>query len=722
VRVRPIGRGDSIGARRGEVVVCISAGRPTDTPASAGGRSDGLLACIGSVLTHTDPDVPILLWNVADAEVERVQSSRALDSEACLAGDVGRELLRLTTAPDEAGAGAVIAVTAPADIVLLQSSCEVAAEWLGALRQSAYVDSRVATATSISSGALPAEWSFEGAAAVVRSRSLQLAPRLPRATGPCRYVRRGALELVGESAAASAPGDAAAFSQRCIYNGLSLVLADDVLVRYRGPGGYEPWTKSLDDRPGAVERSLDRVRRALKGLSVTVDARILGRPTTGTQIHILEVIAALARTENVHLSALVPDSLGDEAARSLEAVPGLTLITNAQARAWTGDSADVVHRPYQIDNPGELTFLARLGDRFVITHQDLIGYHNPSYFSSRDAWQGYRELTRTALAIADRVLFFSAHARDDALDEELVEPGRASVVHLGVDHPLISAPPEPVSPEGASRLPPDAEVMLCIGNDYRHKNRLFALRLLDELRGRRGWPGWLVLAGPRIAHGSSAPDERRLLTERPQLSEAVLELGHVSEAEKEWLLGRARVVLYPSVYEGFGLVPFEAAARGVPCMWAPGTSLSELLADDAASIEAWNPQDTADRALTLLRDPSERRRNVDAIQAAGARLTWDDAAARLLEVYEATCDAPATPASSLHRLHGLTSGALSEDAARLLGPGGALPADLERPLLALATHPRIADPLFGALKLGYRTSYKLRRRWGRDRSEPHSRT
>ena len=52
---------------------------------------------------------------------------------------------------------------------------------------------------------------------------------------------------------------------------------------------------------------------------------------------------------------------------------------------------------------------------------------------------------------------------------------------------------------------------------------------------------------------------------------------------------------------------------------------------------------------------------------------------------------------------------------RLVGPGGELPRDVYRPLLALATHPRIAAPLFGALKLGYRASSRVRR-------ERHKRT
>ena len=55
------------------------------------------------------------------------------------------------------------------------------------------------------------------------------------------------------------------------------------------------------------------------------------------------------------------------------------------------------------------------------------------------------------------------------------------------------------------------------------------------------------------------------------------------------------------------------------------------------------------------------------------------------------------------------SGALSEDAMRLIGPGGALPSDIERPLLALATHPQIGEPMFRVIKFGYRASYRLRR-------------
>ena len=447
-----------IEARRGDVVVCVR---------SDGASEDRLDACLASVEAHTPGEVAVI---VAD----------------------GPQIFELT---------------APADVVLLSADAVVAEGWLDGLRDAAYYDSRVATASAIASGELPERNERErrgGSRAFCVPCGCARDSR--RQDGPCTYVRRAAVELAGDPLEA-------AFAGRCLEAGLCHVLADDVLV------GAPVASPDVSDAAGPA-RSLRRARRALAGLSVIVDARILSQPMTGTQRHVIEVIAALARTGNVRLRAIVTDRIDEAAARSLESVPQLELVRHADAPQMA--RADVVHRPFQLDNPGDLSFLTSLADRVVITQQDLIGYQNPSYFATRDAWEGYRELTRTGLAVADRVLFFSQHARREALDEDLVETERASVVTLGVDHRIASPP---VAPEGMSGLAPDNEVMLCLGNDYRHKNRLFALRMLDELITRHRWEGRLVLAGPHVPHGSSAPEERRMLSARPELAAAVIDLG-----------------------------------------------------------------------------------------------------------------------------------------------------------------------------------------------------
>jgi hypothetical protein len=134
-----------------------------------------------------------------------------------------------------------------------------------------------------------------------------------------------------------------------------------------------------------------------------------------------------------------------------------------------------------------------------------------------------------------------------------------------------------------------------------------------------------------------------------------------------------------------------------------------VLPDSVAAVVPWDAGASADRAFELMRTETVRDEQLAVIREAARQLTWDAAAAALVELYEATCDAAPPPGAALARADGLMSGAISEDALRLVGPAGALPREAERPLLALATHPRLAGPAFRALELGYRASYRLRR-------------
>jgi glycosyltransferase involved in cell wall biosynthesis len=738
VDVRWIQPDATLGAERGQVVVCIP----------VYGAHELFVSCLQSVLAHTADDVPILICDDASPDARSEEFVRKLEGGS----DSAHRLIYLRRERNvgfPANMNGVFAITAPADVVVLNSDCAVAAGWLEGLREAAHADSRVATATALSNHGsvvsvpkrkpiprLPQDWGLDDAAAAVAAGSLRIRPWLPTAIGHCMYIKRSALELVGDFDLAFSPGygEEVDFSQRCRRSGLSHVLADDVLVLHHGGASfmkngkrspiqdeherllairypyYHDEIRALEaDVTGPLARAMSAARRALSGTSVVIDARILAGPMTGTQLQVLEIVAALARTGKLTLTVLVPEDVSDYAARALDAMRGVRLLTRRQAAAGELEPADVVHRPYQISIAEDVTFLARLGERLIVTNQDLIGYHNPSYFASSGAWHTYRRLTRGALAVADHVVFVSEHGRDEALAEDLVDPSRASAIHNGVDHSFTAGAQALMPPRGAASLEDGAEMILCLGTDFRHKNRVFALRVLEQLQLRHQWGGYLVLAGPSVVHGSSMADEAEMVALRPTLAKRVIDVAAVSEAEKAWLFERASVVLYPTVHEGFGLVPFEAADHGVPCMWAPGTSLAEILAPSAASIVAWDPAATADRALELIRDDGARERNIEAIRGAGAELTWDRAAAQLLDVYGATCDAPATPASSLERRHGILTGPVSEDGMRLLGPGGALPTEVERPLLALATHPQIGKPMFSAIKLGYRASFRLRR-------------
>lgn len=728
----------TLDTRRGEVVVCIP----------VYGAHDQFVACLSSVLANTPADVPILVCDDASPDTRSAELVQKL-AEADTSEHSLWYLRRDRNVGFPANVNGAFAMAAPADVVVLNSDCVVADGWLEGLRDAAYSDTRVATATALTNHgsivsvpgphpqpSLPSEWTLPAAAAAVRGASLRIRPRLPTVIGHCMWVRRDALELVGDFDLAFSPGygEEVDFAQRCLHAGLSHVVADEVLVLHHGGGSfssngrrnpvkeeherilaaryphYHGAVREIEqDFTGPLARAVGAARRALCGTSVLIDARILAGPMTGTQLQVLEVIGALARTGRLRLRVIVPEQLGDYASRALAAMPEVGLVEARMAAYRSVERADLVHRPYQVRSEEDLAFLAPLGERLVVTNQDLIAFHNPSYFPSSSRWQSYCRLTKAALAIADHVVFISEHARAEALAEDLLEPSRASVVLNGVDHSLVAVETS-VPPRGVEALPDEAEVILCLGTDFRHKNRAFALRLVAELRERHDWQGYLLLAGPHVTEGSSSAEEAEFLALHPDLAGSVIDLAAVTEAEKSWLYERAGLVLYPTVYEGFGLVPFEAADHGTPCMWAPATALAEVLPAELGGLRPWDVAASAESALRLLRDERESSSQLSAIRDAARALTWDAAAAQLLDVYSATCDAPSAPSGGMARRFGVMQPEMSSDAVRLVGPDGMLPPDIERPLLAAATHPAFGAPVFAALRVGYRVGYVWRRR------------
>jgi glycosyltransferase involved in cell wall biosynthesis len=233
------------------------------------------------------------------------------------------------------------------------------------------------------------------------------------------------------------------------------------------------------------------------------------------------------------------------------------------------------------------------------------------------------------------VLFVSEHARRDAITEDLIEPQRTAVAGIGIDRPGPHEPPR--QPDG---VPPGRPLLVMIGADYLHKNRVFALELVGELRRRHGWDGLLVMVGARVVHGSSAEAEAQLLRADPELAAHVLDLGPVPEAEKQWLLQHGQALLCPSTYEGYGLTPLEAGAAGMPCIYAATTSLSEVVGAEAATIVPWDAPASADAVIALLGAGEERERHLALLSQALGRCDWEPIVDRICQVYAEAISSP----------------------------------------------------------------------------------
>jgi glycosyltransferase involved in cell wall biosynthesis len=632
-----------------------------------------------------------------------------------------------------------------ADLALILKDVQPPSGWLDRLQVHAAAESTTATVSVLSGVWLDSDGLGDELALVepvVLDGEVAAAARVILVTGPCLLITRAAFDLLGGldetlSTSASAVAD---FGLRASERGLANLIAGDVLVQAQGVGRLTPddrvelerrhpvtWTAALQPATPPLERSLDLARITLRKLCVTIDARALGPAAGGTQVYAYQLISALARTGELRIRALVgPDPEVAELLESLAAPEDITVISYEQALAGVAET-DVVHRPQQVFTLDDLELIRPLGRRLVITHLDLIAFHNPTYFAEVAHWERHVRATRMGLAAADHVVFFSSYALRDAEREDLVDTGRTSIVPLGVD---LAEPPDAtqVQPPGLdSRSEP---FLLCLGADYAHKNRPFALELTAEMRRAHGWPGIIVLVGAHVEHGSSAIAERVILERRPELAGAVIDLGPVSERERRWLMTHAAALLYPTVLEGFGLVPFEAAAARVPCLFASQSSLADLLPAELSTLDGWNLERSSALASRILSDEQARTRHIEGLRGAADAYTWRRCAEGTIEAYHRAVASRQVSSGraaweALRReqeivrldrvVHDLQSEvldaeegmrnlveSLGADGLALVGPEGLLSNDDRRALLSLAVRPKLSRPLFAAARAGYR--------------------
>jgi hypothetical protein len=683
---------------------------------------------------------------------DAIVAVRTLNVSDELSAGRGRPLVCLLYAGARGETAEVNAILAPppgVDVVLLRDTARVGSQWLERMRAAAHCDTTVISASALSCAgdSLAVTPSIavgvEGvtrradphaAAEAVATMAKRVYPRIARPEGPCVYLRHEALELLGgfDEEAVDVAQALAIFGERALGRGMLHVAADDVYVtveqddtrtspgsgqgRKRGRSAYSypangpapgsPADVDWSEEHGVLSRCLDTAQVALDGLSVTIDARALGPMLAGTQVYTIELVLALARLGDVALRVVVPPDLSPEAVKAFASVPAVELVPYAEAARGGLALSHVVHRPQQVFTEDDLALLRLLGRRIVIGQQDLIAYRNPTYHADLSTWQRYRHVTRLALAVADRAVFFSRHALLDAVREDLIDESRAVETGIGGDELWARHRPQSERP---AAVPLDGPFLLCLGTDYRHKNRPFAIALLAALRECNGWNGRLVFAGGHAACGSSAEDERAELAAHPELGDAVIDLGSVSEAGRSWLMEHAQAVLYPSLYEGFGLLPFEAARAGIPCLYAAQASLGEAAGSAAATLVPWDVQASARAVAALLVDGPPRERHLAQLRDAAARRSWAEVAGDLRGVYGDVIASPHRASVSLHwqeyerhiaELDRQLSG-LRNSVGALAGPdqGGLLSEAQGRGLMRVASRPLLRRLLFGPVGL-----------------------
>ena len=240
----------------------------------------------------------------------------------------------------------------------------------------------------------------------------------------------------------------------------------------------------------------------------------------------------------------------------------------------------------------------------VATIVDVQHLDHPAFFSHAE--RAYRKVAyESSIRNSRFVITISQHAADGIAAHTGTDPSKIRVIHLGVDLTRFQNP----------RIAERKNFLLYPANHWPHKNHR---RLFEAFARVRNHEPDLELVLTGVGHETyDAPPGVRVM-------------GRVSETELTLLYQTARAVVFPSLYEGFGLPPLEAMAADCPVASSNTASLPEVCGEAARMFHPEDIDAMTQAILDVLQNPEPF---ILAGRSQARRFTWEACAKKHSAVY-----------------------------------------------------------------------------------------
>lgn len=279
--------------------------------------------------------------------------------------------------------------------------------------------------------------------------------------------------------------------------------------------------------------------------------------------------------------------------------------------------ADLLFCPFS--SPG----YSEAGIPVVCTLYDLQYKAYPEFFTPEEVANRDRTFTE-ACRKATMLVAISDHTRNVAMAHGHIDPVRIQTSLLRMAHRI--APDRSRGPEVLAGLGIEPQrYFVYPANFWKHKNHEMLLAAFG-LAANQGLQEDMKL----VCTGAPSPRQEWLAraAKAMGLERRVLFPGYLSNADLGCVLAHSRGMLFPSLYEGFGLPVAEAMAAGVPVACSNATSLPEVAGDAAVLFDPRVPEEIAAAIKILTEDDCARARMIEAGLERAAEFADSDCMAR----------------------------------------------------------------------------------------------
>ncbi len=376
-----------------------------------------------------------------------------------------------------------------------------------------------------------------------------------------------------------------------------------------------------------------------RGRTIAIDATSLLASRTGVGICVAELVSALLRSfgEDKFVLRAVSARRGAFATLSRRFPHCQIRIRHLPLRLLSpvvdytdGLSVEAIFGAADVFHASLFLVPASRKTATVVTVYDLTPIRFPE-FHLRSNLFTISQL-RHRLDRADLVIVPSASTSSDLQVHGLVTPHKVRVIPLGVGE--CFKPMYQRCPERVAKLGLDSEYILNVGALEPRKNLPRLFQAFRSLKDRHRIPHKLVVVGPKGWKYEEVFESVRRL----DLSDSVIFMGYVTDETLNLLYNHAALLVYPSLYEGFGLPPLEAMTAGCPVAVSHTSSLPEVVGDAGVYFDPLEVDSIAQAIHRILDSIELRRRLAELGRIRSRQYSWDKTAEATRQVYMEACE------------------------------------------------------------------------------------
>ncbi len=369
----------------------------------------------------------------------------------------------------------------------------------------------------------------------------------------------------------------------------------------------------------------------MKNIRVAINAITELTAKYGSHVYTIDLARELSRVGTIDLIVLV--GKGQKSLLPVELQSSAREIPISASRSYLqlfcqGQIQEILEKEcvdvYHLPNTLPLT---RGPVPTIITIHDLAELRVRKYGFLRTTYRWV--LNYIAANKADHVLTVSENSKRDILRTLRISSEKVTVTYVGVDNRFRVRDRSECRHHIRKGYGIDSEFLLATGGFSRNKNTGNLLLAFKDLV-RSGIQLLLVVTG----YGRH--DERQRIVRQIKdlnLENSVVLTGYVDGTEMPFFYGASSAVIYPSLYEGFGLPVVESMASGAPLIVSNRSSLPEVVGNAGLFVNPEDPKAIADAVRRLLSDSNIRETNINRGLQRAELFRWDRIVTKTIQVY-----------------------------------------------------------------------------------------